>query len=313
MIPALRSAAPPHPAAAALAMSVAAAAAAAAALWLAAALLPSPPPARAPFGTGLAEPAGAVAWLNLVQAEYGRRLTEAVLALRGGSGWAWLAGLSFAYGVVHAAGPGHGKAVVSAYILADGAGLRRGVGAAAGAALFQAALAAVLAGGAYLAAGGPDGLRAGSARIEAAGFLAMAAFGAWLLWRRASALSRGTAPCGPGCGHAHAAPSARGALAAAAVAGSRPCSGAVLVLLLAFSQGMPVAGAAAVGAMAAGTALTTSSVAAASVYAKALALRAAGGAPGPLARMAAAGELVAAAAILVLGLALAAGAAGLAA
>ncbi|UXM93859.1 nickel/cobalt transporter [Bartonella sp. HY329] len=39
----------------------------------------------------------------------------------------WLIGLSFVYGILHAAGPGHGKAVISSYLVANDASLKRGI------------------------------------------------------------------------------------------------------------------------------------------------------------------------------------------
>ncbi|MBX9588319.1 MAG: nickel/cobalt transporter [Hyphomonadaceae bacterium] len=55
-----------------------------------------------------------------------------------------LAAISFAYGVLHAAGPGHGKAVISSYVLADGQTVRRGILLSFMAALIQALSALVL-------------------------------------------------------------------------------------------------------------------------------------------------------------------------
>ena len=52
--------------------------------------------------------------------------------------------LSFLYGVFHAAGPGHGKAVISAYLLADERLLRRGVILAFVSSFLQAVTAIVL-------------------------------------------------------------------------------------------------------------------------------------------------------------------------
>ncbi|MFY9292361.1 MAG: nickel transporter, partial [Methylorubrum rhodinum] len=90
-------------------------------------------------------------------------------------------------------------------------------------------------------------------------------------------------------------------------AGSRPCAGAVLILVFAASQGLLWAGIAATLAMALGTALTTGVLASLAVFAKALALRLAGG-RGQAGALAVGGlELLAAAFVLVLGLALVAG------
>ena len=90
----------------------------------------------------------------------------------------------------------------------------------------------------------------------------------------------------------------------AVAAGIRPCAGAILVLVFALSQGLFLAGIAATFAMALGTALTTGAIAALAVFAKALALRVAGGRGASGAVAMAAIELLAAAFVLVLGLSL---------
>jgi ABC-type nickel/cobalt efflux system permease component RcnA len=87
-------------------------------------------------------------------------------------------------------------------------------------------------------------------------------------------------------------------------AGIRPCAGAIVVLVFALSQGLFAAGMAATVAMALGTALTTGAIAALAVFAKALALRVAGGRGAGGALAMAGVELLAAAFVLVLGLTL---------
>ena len=84
--------------------------------------------AQSPLGVGSAEPAFSVggplgpffAWINSHQQSFYRALTGALRAMREDP-WALsgLIGLSFAYGVFHAAGPGHGKAVISSYMIAN--------------------------------------------------------------------------------------------------------------------------------------------------------------------------------------------------
>ena len=86
-------------------------------------------------------------WLLEKQAQLNRELATAVRRIKGAdpfSATLTLAFLSFAYGVLHAAGPGHGKAVISSYVLADGRTVRRGILLAFLAAMIQALSALVL-------------------------------------------------------------------------------------------------------------------------------------------------------------------------
>jgi ABC-type nickel/cobalt efflux system permease component RcnA len=106
-----------------------------------------------PFGAGL--PDGSVPGMTLfprvagylisLQYYYNQHITAAVRAVRHDSSALWtLLALSFFYGIVHAAGPGHGKAVVSSYILANRQTLRNGILLAFIASLAQAGGAILL-------------------------------------------------------------------------------------------------------------------------------------------------------------------------
>ena len=80
------------------------------------------------------------------QIAFQRELTAATHAVANdSSALAWLLALSFAYGVLHAAGPGHGKAVVSSYVMATRQTLRNGVLLAFVSSTAQALCAIVLA------------------------------------------------------------------------------------------------------------------------------------------------------------------------
>jgi nickel/cobalt transporter (NicO) family protein len=73
--------------------------------------------AQGSFGMGAAAPhppGGVAGWVLAKQAEYYRALGAMIRTAKAdGSAAVGLLGLSFAYGIFHAAGPGHGKAVIS--------------------------------------------------------------------------------------------------------------------------------------------------------------------------------------------------------
>ncbi|MEH3118270.1 MAG: nickel transporter [Methylorubrum populi] len=285
------------------------------------------PPPRSPFGIGFREAAPAATglggWLLAVQSSFSSNLRSAVSALKAGGGWMPLVVMGFAYGVFHAAGPGHGKAVIAGYIVAGERTLRRGFALSAAAALLQAcvAIAIVLVGVLVLRATAGGMTRAGTL-IESVSFALVAALGGAVTWRKAGRLAGlvTDAPaegCGPGCGHAGLTDATaidrlggwRERAGVVLAAGSRPCAGAVLILVFCAAQGMLAAGIAATFAMALGTALTTGALASLAVFAKALVLRLAGG-RGQAGTLAVGGlELLAGAFVLVLGLAMLSGSA----
>jgi nickel/cobalt exporter len=86
-----------------------------------------------PFGAP--HPAGGVlsqsswmAWIFAEQAAFYRSLSGFIRASRDDGAAMWgLFGISFLYGVFHAVGPGHGKAVISSYLVANEETWRRGV------------------------------------------------------------------------------------------------------------------------------------------------------------------------------------------
>lgn len=304
-----------------LAIALAALAAIAGLLALVAMLLPAAPPpapARTPFGLGLREAApqaGGIGGLILAwQSQFYRALTAALGALKTDGGIAGLIGLSFAYGIFHAAGPGHGKGVIAAYLIADGRQWLRGFSLALAAALVQALVAIALVGVLALVLNATAMTITATTRwIEMLSFAAVAALGLWLVWRQAGRVAHAWkgAPA-EACAHTHLpGPEAlarirdwRETAAVVLAAGLRPCTGAIVVLVFAMAQGLLAAGITATFAMALGTALTTGALAALAVGAKRLALALAGG-RGDLGRKTALVlELLAAAFVLTLGIAL---------
>jgi len=102
-----------------------------------------------------------------------------------------LLGISFAYGIFHAAGPGHGKAVISSYLVANEETARRGIVLSFASALLQAlvavALVAVLA---WLLNATAKSMCSAEKAIEIVSYALIAAFGARLVWTKGGGFMR---------------------------------------------------------------------------------------------------------------------------
>ncbi|MBV2119928.1 MAG: nickel/cobalt transporter [Candidatus Thiodiazotropha sp. (ex Ctena orbiculata)] len=224
----------------------------------------------------------AAAWIWLKQREFHRKLTRELRKLRGkdGVGWA-LVLMSFLYGVLHAAGPGHGKMVLTTYLLTHRNHLNRGIAMGVTAALLQGVTALLLVYGLVGMAGWlPQETETASLWTTRISFILLAIIGLYLLTRAAVSLTHSVRQLryetghvhhnhaghihGEGCGCRHL-PNAveidtigsRRATAGVVLAiGLRPCTGAVLVLILASVMDLIWHGALAVMAMSAGTAIT---------------------------------------------------------
>lgn len=242
----------------------------------------------------------AMIWVFAQQRDFHRRLTGYLRTMKqtGDTALVWsLIGASFLYGVFHAAGPGHGKAVMTSYLLTHRQTLRRGVVLAVAAAFCQGLVAIVIVYGLVEVAGWlPRDSQTAVSWSERASFALVAVLGAVLLFRAGRSLLRRFHRLSPDhhhdhghahgshdahCGHTHV-PSAgqvsdvrdiRTAIAVVLSIGIRPCTGAVIVLVFANVAAMPWAGVGAVLAMSAGTALAVASLAALAVGARRLAQR----------------------------------------
>lgn len=125
-------------------------------------------------------------WINLRQQEFYRALATAMKAMRQDNSKLWvLIGLSFAYGIFHAAGPGHGKAVISSYMVANEVALRRGILLSFVSALLQGLTAvAVMAVAYFVLRGTAVSMTDAAWFMEIMSFVFVTLFGAWLLWRK---------------------------------------------------------------------------------------------------------------------------------
>ena len=117
----------------------------------------------------------------------------------GSAVWTLIA-ISFAYGIFHAAGPGHGKAVISSYVVANEETARRGILLSFVSAMMQALMAVGIVGiGAWLSNATAKTMCSAERVIEIASYALIAAFGARLVWSKGGNFMRAlqTAPATP--------------------------------------------------------------------------------------------------------------------
>lgn len=199
--------------------------------------------------------------------------------------------LSFLYGVFHAAGPGHGKVVISTYLLSHKEELRRGVLLSFSSALVQGIVAVMLVTSAtWLFDVSMKQTQLLVSDIEMASFVLISAAGLIIVFlqgrRLFHALGTGSHQQQFGdtddndhahhcnhtrhlkADHGHSDGRMSSFMSIVLSVGIRPCTGAVIILLLANSLSLHIAGIASVFAMSVGTALTVSLIAVVAVYAR---------------------------------------------
>lgn len=140
-----------------------------------------------------------ILWMNEQQRSFYLAMTTALKAMREDPWQASiLIGLSFIYGIFHAAGPGHGKAVISSYMIANETALRRGIFLSFISSLLQAIMAIVVVGLAWLVLRGTGISMNQTARyMEIASFALVLFFGLWLLARKLPLLFRKSKDAAP--------------------------------------------------------------------------------------------------------------------
>lgn len=268
--------------------------------------------AQSSLGIGASEPkvnvdgpfANILSVINQYQQQFYRALTGALKEMREDPGKLWLLiGMSFAYGIFHAAGPGHGKAIISSYMIANEVELKRGITLSFIAAFMQGVMAFIVVGAVYLLLRGSSiSMPHATFALELASYALIIIIGLWLLWRKIKSFrnighnsnhhhhshdhdhahhhhdhdhSGDGAVCDQ-CGHAHMPDpkelsgnfSLRQAWTAVLAVGIRPCSGAIIVLSFALLNQLYLGGILSVFAMAIGTAITVSILATLAVTAK---------------------------------------------
>jgi nickel/cobalt exporter len=123
-------------------------------------------------------------WILAKQAEFYRMLSGSIRAAKANGTAAWgLMGISFAYGIFHAAGPGHGKAVISSYLVANNETWRRGIALSFASAILQAFTAIAIVGIAAVLLGATAHVMGNAVRaIEMVSYALIVLIGLRLLW-----------------------------------------------------------------------------------------------------------------------------------
>jgi nickel/cobalt transporter (NicO) family protein len=138
-----------------------------------------------PGGASQSVPAdGIVGWLFAKQAQFYRQFSGLIRSAKADGRAVWsLFGVSFLYGVLHAAGPGHGKAVISSYLVANEETWMRGVVLSLASALLQAAVAVAVVGVAAALLNVSASTMNGAVNvIESASYALIILVGVRLLW-----------------------------------------------------------------------------------------------------------------------------------
>ncbi len=152
--------------------------------------------AQNPFGgprpSAAPQVGGIVGWLLSKQSEFYREMSSTIRAAKSDGSAVWtLLVISFAYGIFHAAGPGHGKAVISSYLVANQETAKRGIVLSFASALMQSLVAVAIVGiCAWLLNATASTMCGAEKVIEIASYALIAAFGARLVWTKGGGFIR---------------------------------------------------------------------------------------------------------------------------
>ena len=152
--------------------------------------------AQNPFGgprPGAEPPVGGiVGWLLAKQSEFYREMSSTIRAAKSDGSAVWtLLVISFTYGIFHAAGPGHGKAVISSYLVANQETAKRGIVLSFASALMQSLVAVSIVGICAVLLNATARTMCGAEKvIEIVSYALIAAFGARLVWTKGGGFIR---------------------------------------------------------------------------------------------------------------------------